>query len=217
MLDSSVDIPSRTLLSQCKQRGITNPEARRRLEAAMASLPKPPGNGHQPVQPQGPRYEIWMPWYKRLLAKGCARCGGEPSGWAQRQIQTPYRFKRFVLWMVNLAPRFASMVSVVTSKRVSSDQYAERQASCATCPAQVIQGRAIGDTVRETSYCGACECPKWYASRNAVRNLRSRWACPLKHHMGSDVNAVYRAHLDIKRATERAATADDGSSGSGGN
>jgi hypothetical protein len=138
---------------------------------------------------QGPRYVFWRPWYERLLAKACNRCGGEPSGWIQRQIQAPGRFKRFVLWIVNLLPRFASLIRVLTSRSVSAEQYAERQASCGSCPSALIQLRFVGDDIRATSYCGLCDCPKWYGSRNAVRNKRSAWRCPAKLHVGSDRDA----------------------------
>ena len=181
-------------------------------EDAKRPPPEPtPGNGQAsaaPDIPQGPRYEFWRPWYKRLLAKGCARCGGAPQGWIQQQISTPYRFKRFVLWMVNLIPRATSFVLTVTSKRVQSEQYAERQAACGACPAALIQLRVVRSTVRETSYCSACACPKWKLSQNAVRNWRSRWACPLRRHLGSDANARLVEYLRAK--TEQPHAEGDG-------
>src|SRR3990172_11711469 len=87
-----------------KQRGIVDPAVLRRLDAARCAPPRPP-KVSAPVAPQGPHYEFWRPWYARLLPKRCARCGGAPQGWIQQQISTPYRFKRFVLWTVNLITR----------------------------------------------------------------------------------------------------------------
>lgn len=198
-----------TVVIESLARGISDPLVRRRLEAAMSAAPDPPPDPPIRREHGGPAHEFYRPWYSRLLAKGCKRCGGEPQGWVQTQIETPYRFKRFVLWVVNLAPRLCSLISVVTSRRVSLVRYAERRASCATCPAAVIELRVRGSEVRETSYCGACSCPKWRLSRNAVRNWRSRWACPLKRHAGSDPNAMYHGYLRAKN--EQAAAGGTGS------
>lgn len=153
----------------------------------------------EPVEPSpGPKYVPWRPWYERLLAKGCNRCGGDPSGWVQRQIQTPYRFKRLILWIVNLLPRGLSLIRVLISRSVPDEQYAERQTACAACPSAVIQLRVKQGLVHETSYCGLCDCPKWYASRNAVRNRRSAWRCPAKRHIDSDRDAVFAAYVRAK-------------------
>jgi hypothetical protein len=168
----------------------------------LAEYPPIAEPAEQPQAAQGPRYVFYRPWYERFLAKGCKRCGGDPQGWLQTQIQTPYRFKRFVLWIVNLLPRGVSMIRVVTSKRVSSEQYAERQAACGECPSAVIQLRVRRGKVSETSYCGACDCPKWRGSRNAVRNKRSAWRCPAKLHAGSDRDAVFGEYVRAKAAQE---------------
>lgn len=178
--------------------GITNPEVLKRLEAAMLAPPQP--ESAATYHPRGPTYEYHRPWYERLLAKGCNRCGGDPHGWVQKQIQTPYRFKRLVLWLVNLLPRGTSLLSAVLSRTVPQAQYAERQAACATCPSAVIQLKVVQGLVCETSYCGLCDCPKWYGSRNAVRNWRSAWRCPAKRHAGSDRDAVFAAYIRAKVA-----------------
>ena len=164
----------------------------------LAEHPPPVDIAEHPQAPSGPRYIFWRPWYERLIAKGCNRCGGEPSGWLQRQIQTPYRFKRFVLWTVNLLPRFVSLIRVLASRRVSSAQYAERMASCGACPSAIIQLRFAGSRIRETSFCNLCDCPKWYGSRNAVRNKRAAWRCPAKRHAGSDRDSVFVEHVRAK-------------------
>jgi hypothetical protein len=157
-----------------------------------------------------PRLQFHRPWYVRFMAKGCNRCGGEPYGWVQKQIQTPYRFKRCVLWVVNLVPRGFSFVRVITSRRVDSERYVERQAACGACPSAVIQIRVVRGLVRETSYCGMCECPKWRPSRNAVRNWRSAWKCPAKLHVGSDSNAHFVEYLRSKTESAGNGRAVDG-------
>lgn len=177
-------------------RGITDPKVLARLQAAMVAMPDemPPMQvGHH-----GPKYEYHRPWYVRFMAKGCNRCGGEPPGWLQKQIQTPYRSKRMILWLVNLIPRGVSFVRVVTSRSVSSEQYAERIGSCGACPSAVIQLRVVKGSVRETSYCGQCECPKWYGSRNAVRNRLAAWRCPVRRHAGSDPYLVFAEYVREK-------------------
>jgi len=168
-----------------------------------------PDNGQAsvaPEAPQGPRYEFHRPWYSRFIGKGCNRCGGQPPGWVQKQIQTPLRFKRLALWIVNLVPRGTSFVRVMVSGRVDSEQYAERQASCASCPAAVIQLRAVKGEIRETSWCSQCECPKWHYSKNKVRNWRAAWSCPIRRHDASDPNAAFVAYLRSKQEVAAGAT-----------
>lgn len=202
---TSTDLSQPSILSpNC--RGITNPAVLLRLEAARLATPGP-----DPTQVQqlrgGPRYEYWRPWYSRLLAKGCARCGGgEPSGWVQRQIQTPYRFKRFLLWAVNLMPRGASLIGTVASKRVSLEKQAERDAACGACPGMVIQLRVRKGTISETRFCAECSCPRWFGSRLDYKNKKAGHRCPLKRHPGSDHSLVYAAHL---RAKTPAASGED--------
>ena len=181
---------------------LADEDSRRAVEEPPVETPN--GNGQQPRQPSGPRYEYHRPWYKRLLAKGCARCGGQPMGWVQQQIQTPYRTKRLILWLVNLLPRMASFASVMLSRRIEATEYEARQAACATCPAAVVQLRVVKDEVREASYCSACSCPKWYLSRNGIRNWRSRWACPIRRHSGSDPDAMYADYIRAKQAASAA-------------
>lgn len=188
-------------------RGITDRRVLERLQAAR--LAPPVAQAPMPLPQRGPQYEFYRPWYRRLLAKGCARCGGEPMGWLQRQINTPYRTKRTILWLVNLLPRAASLVRVTTSRRVDSLRYWERQAACDTCPQAVVVLRMHREGVDETSYCGLCDCPKWYGSRNAVRNRCSGWHCPAKRHAGSDPDAVIVAYLRAK-AEPRASAEDNG-------
>jgi hypothetical protein len=181
-----------------KIRGITDPKVLARLQAAMLAPPEP--ESAPKAYHHGPNYQYYRPWYERLLAKGCSRCGGEPAGWAQRQIQTPYRFKRTILWLVNLLPRGVSMIRVLLSRKVSSAAYVDRMASCNTCPSAVLVLRVVKSKVKETSHCGLCDCPKWYASRNAVRNKRSAWRCPAKLHAGSDRDAVLVEYVRTKAA-----------------
>jgi len=169
------------------------------------------GQSHAPPeQPSGPRYDIHRPWYSRFAGKGCQRCGSnQPRGWIQRQIETPYRVKRLALWLVDLLPRGCTFLATVTSRRVQSDQYVERQAQCGTCPAAVIELRVRGDSIRETSYCSACACGRWYLSRNKVRNWRSKWRCPLRRHSCSDMDARYHEYLRTK-SEAAARTAENG-------
>lgn len=177
----------------------------------IAEHPPEPRAAEQSQPSQGPRYVTWRPWYERLMAKGCNRCDGEPPGWVQKQIQTSYRFKRFVLWSVNLIPRSVSLVRVLASRSVSSEQYAARMASCGACPSAVIQLRVVKGEVHEASYCGQCECPKWYGSRNAVRNKCSAWRCPAKRHAGSDRDAVFTDFVRAKtESTQENGGSDNG-------
>lgn len=146
-----------------------------------------------------PTYVVWRPWYKRFLAKGCGGCGGNPPGWLQKQIQTPGRIKRFVLWCVNLMPRGASLVRAVTGGLVPADEFTVRQKACSDCHGALVSLRAVKGTMRETSYCGLCDCPKWWLSRNAVANWFKKRTCPLSRHPGVNPRAVYELYVDSKR------------------
>ena len=182
----------------------TSPLAKQLAEEdAKRPPPEPtPGNGQShanvPQQPQGPRYEFWRPWYKNLLAKGCARCGGTPQGWVQQQISTPYRTKRLILWAINLVPRLASFISVILSRKVGLDQYGERQASCAVCPGEIIQLRIVKDEVRETTFCALCSCPKWFGSRLSYKNRKTAHLCPIKRHSGSNPDQRLVSYIATK-------------------
>lgn len=193
-------------------KGITNPAVLRRLQAAMLD-PAEPEPGQIPYAPHGPRYEVYRPWYKRFIAKGCARCGGEPTGWLQRQIQTPGRFKRTILWLVNLIPRGASLIRVVTSKQVGWSSYVERNIVCGACPSAVIELRVLRGTIHETMFCAMCSCPHWFGSRLDYKNRKMAHRCPLHRHAGSDPDSVYREHVRAK--SEFTASGED--SGRNGN
>lgn len=189
----------------------------RQIAEYEATLPPvvEPENGRSqavPEQPQGPRYEAYRPWYARLLAKGCARCGGEPPGWIQRQIQTPYRLKRLLLWSVNLIPRGFSFVRVVVSRRVHLDQQAERDTTCGACPGMVKQLRVRKGFVCETRFCGECSCPKWFGARLDYKNAKAGHRCPLKRHSDSDPNAVFSEYVQRKLA-EAASGQESGDAG----
>lgn len=217
MLDLLVDIPS------WLRRGITNPEAMKRLEQALLEAGKPHRNGKAMVHqaPSGPQHEYYRPWYERLLAKGCSRCGGQPQGWVQQQIATPYRFKRFVLWTVNLAPRGAELLKVVLSRRVSDEQIAERGTKCENCPGAMVKGqwtpgrlvqlRVMNGTMQETSFCNLCTCPTWRMPRwlrwlwdvgahLGYKNTKDGWKCPLRLHDGSNPDMVYEEYRRSKQA-----------------
>jgi hypothetical protein len=214
-------------------------ELAQQLAEEDAKRPPPviPENGRasvpsEPQTPQGPSYAIWRPWYKRLLAKGCARCGGEPPGWVQRQIETPYRFKRALLWLVNLIPRGASLVHVLLSRRVSAEQQAERDAQCQDCPGitagcngshtpgRRVQLRVIRGVVKETSFCNLCDCPMWRIPRRLrwiwdlgshlpYKNKKKGWLCPLRIHAGSNHELRLVEHVRAKQAAAPALGADN--------
>ena len=187
---------------------LADEDSRRAIEEPPVEQPN--GNGQQPRQPSGPRYEYHRPWYKRLLAKGCSRCGGQPQGWVQTQIATPYRFKRFVLWIVNLLPRAASFASVILSRRIEAAEYEARQAACATCPAAIIQLRVVKNEVRERMFCSQCSCPHWFGSRLDYKNTKAAHRCPLRRHARSDPDWRYVEYLQSKNKELNNASKSDG-------
>ena len=205
---------------------ITSELARQLAEEDAARPPVIPENGRASVAseiqpPQGPRVEFHRPWYQRFIGKGCNRCGGEPPGWLQRQIGRKRvngewfpRTAALVLWLVNLVPRGASFVRVVTSGRVSAVQYASRQATCASCPMAIQQLRMVKKSVRGTLWCGLCGCPKWVASRLDYKNTRKAHRCPAKRHDGSDPDAVFAEYIRVR--TEQAAASALGAAISNG-
>jgi hypothetical protein len=144
------------------------------------------------------QYVIYRSWYE-LLFGGNALSTDLP-GWIERQIETPKRFKRLLLWSADLIPRGVSMIRVLLSRKVSSAAYVDRMASCNTCASAVLVLRVVKSKVKETSYCGLCSCPKWYASRNAVRNKRAAWRCPSKRHAGSDRDAALSEYVRARMA-----------------
>lgn len=155
-----------------------------------------------PVAPQtstrhqhGPHYEFYRSRYRRLFGDGCARCGGPSIGWIQRQLQTPKRIMRFILWVANLVPRAVRLWTALTHGYVGWDEYDERQAACGPCSDRVIHLRLLKGAIREKSYCGACDCPKWWFARLDIKNRLRGWRCPMRRHVGSDPYDVYRIHV----------------------
>jgi len=168
------------------------------------------------VSSRGPRYSIYLPWFSRIIGKGCARCGGRPPGWVQRQMTTPYRFKRFVLWSVNLVPRMCSLIGVVMSRKASFAQQAERHAKCERCPGVSSQEswtpglvkelRLVRGRMTETSFCNICDCPRWrmprwirwlwdIGSHLDYKNSKKGHRCPLGLHEGSSYERIYLEYI----------------------
>lgn len=190
------------------------------LKAVDTANPPPPpiesdnGRGKGETPAFDPRYRFPRPWWDRLFGAGCAGCGGKPPGWLQRQIQTPKRTMRLILWLANLLPRGVSLWTALTGGRTSGEVYDERQAMCSTCPDAVIHLRLLKATIHEKSYCGACNCPKWWLARLDIKNRLHGWRCPKRRHAGSDIDAAYRVYALGKAAgAQRVATAASGIAG----
>ncbi len=184
--------------------------------------PAPPetpanGRGHGETPAFDPRYRFPRPWWDRLFGAGCNTCGGKPPGWLQRQIQTPRRIVRLALWLANLLPRAVQLWTALTGGLVDQDAYDERQATCEPCPDRVIHLQLRKGSMREKSYCGACNCPRWWLARLDIKNRLRGWQCPRHRHGGSDSDAIYRAYVVGKAAEARTAAANGaGSTGNGG-
>jgi hypothetical protein len=185
------------------------PESERQTGPPMAHVPSPQPCGGQPRSqsiPQGPQYVRRRSWFKALVAtvekQSCSTCGGGSyTGWIQRQIETPGRIKRWLLWWVNLVPKGASFIRVVTGGFVSADEFMRRQGKggCADCPGATIRLKMLPTGMRELSYCELCGCPKWWFSRNKVANWFKKRGCPLNRHPTKDPNTIYIAYVEAKR------------------
>jgi hypothetical protein len=164
-----------------------------------------PGGAASLQRHQGPQYVRRNSWFRNFIAlvppRNCATCGAGPyTGWVQRQIENPGRIKRWILWWVNLIPRGASLVRVVTSGLVGVDEFIARQKACADCPGAVVRLKLVKGTIQEKSYCGLCQCPKWWLSRNEIANWFKKRECPLNRHPKQNPNAIYTAYVETKRA-----------------
>jgi len=102
------------------------------------------------------------PWDVRLL------------GWTYRQIVTPRRIVRFLVWIVNpmrwVRARIA--LAAIIGPRVSEEEYRDRQSICGVCEK------------RDGDFCRACRCPRWRLSRLGRKNRMARHHCPHKRHSG---------------------------------
>ena len=116
-------------------------------------------------------------------------------GWLIVQVATPQRVKRAALWSLRFPPRAWSFLRVVTSKRESPYEKAERDDACAECPFRVYRMRRTKQGVVMDEHCGKCGCPDWYFSRNEVRNGYSKWLCPERKHAGQYPDDDLREHL----------------------
>lgn len=206
---------------------ITDPDARRRLQEAMVAEPRPesPPVTRPPQVDPLDRYRVprKIAGWRRITA-GCAGCRRtEPRG-LQRQIETPERFKRLPLWFTGLPSSAARLWTALTGGFVDREAYDKRQTACDSCPDRVIHLRVVKRGMCETSYCGACDCPKWLLSRisdriwdeaeqryvesawwKAIKNRLRGWRCPKRRHAGSDPDAVYRVYVLAQLSEERRA------------
>lgn len=177
----------------------------------------PGGGGAKKEMQSGPRYVRYRTRFARFIGKGCARCGGDPPGWVQRQVETPYRFKRSFLWLVNLVPRFGSFTRVLFGRRVSFEAQVARHEKCQTCPGMhgkdswtpglVIELRVVKGAMTATRFCGLCDCPRWripkflrwildVGSHLDYKITKKGLRCPLGRHEGSNPDFVYLKHID---------------------
>lgn len=104
--------------------------------------------------------------------------------WIAAQVATPGRFKRFLLWTLTFPARVWSFVKVVTSRRVSLEEYAWRENACRDCPFRHYRIREDRTGFHLDEHCSKCGCPDWRMSRNEVRNWYSGWRCPARRHPG---------------------------------
>ena len=95
-------------------------------------------------------------------------------GWVYRQIVTPRRIVRFLVWIVNpmRLVRARIALAAILGPRVSEEEYRDRQSICKVCEK------------RDGDYCRACRCPRWRLSRLGRKNRMARHYCPHKRHSG---------------------------------
>ena len=121
---------------------------------------------------------------------------------------------RLLLWIVNLLPRVMRLWTALTGGFVAQGEYGERQTVCDPCPDRVILLRLFKDSMREKSYCGACNCPKWWLARLHIKNRLRGWHCPKRRHGNSDPDAAYRVYV-LGKVAEAQRVVMDGNEGDG--
>jgi len=192
---------------------ITDPDARRRLEEAKLEAPRPepsfiPQTAHvDPID----RYRIprkFVGW--RHITAGCASCRQAEPRWLQRQIETPERCKRLILWFADLLPRATGLGIALMRGLADRDRYDKRQARCDPCPHRVIHLQLLEGIMREKSYCGRCPCPTWWLARLDIKNWLLGWLCPEALHGDSDPDAAYRVYVLGKVADAQRTIMDGG-------
>ena len=233
MLDSQRPTGPLSLLSPAAQERF-----RASMEAAAAAPPAPvaaDNGGARPALPSDPltRYRVRPSWWSgwQPITAGCASCGQRQQSWLERWLNGPDprlprqpfpRTRIFVfwlcVWLATLPIRAVRLWTALTGGLLDQDAYDERQATCEPCPDRVIHLRLLKGSMREKSYCGACNCPKWWLAKLDIKNWLRGWRCPKRRHVGSDPDAVYQAYVVGQTAEARAAaTSDAGSTGNGGN
>lgn len=145
--------------------------------------------------PIRPRVKIAARWDKALLA------------WGLRQITQPHRISRWLAWWTKFPWRVASFTRVVTSRRISDEEYEARNDQCFGkytenfAPCERLYFRIAGSGMM-TAHCAGCGCPatmlssltsiadagwlarilnRWIGGKNRKR----RWYCPLYRHPGT--------------------------------
>jgi len=130
-----------------------------------------------------------------------------------RLVSLPSDSRSFVV-------RLWSFFRAITGGKVNAKIHQGRQAVCGKCPKRIIV--PVTKTVRPTkskpvkvviekSYCGPCNCPKWYLSRLDNKNWFAKWKCPLRRHAGPYSDDAVRSWLiENGHATDEQLEADGG-------
>lgn len=162
------------------------------------------GCGSGPVL-NGPYYVRRGSWFHDFFGKptpigGCQGCSSSSySGWIQRQIEMPGRVKRWLLWWINLIPRGAEFLKVMTGGFVTPEEHQIRQGHCQECRGSIKRLKLKNGIMQETGYCLLCRCPKWFLSRNNVANWFRKRGCPLGLHPKKDENAIFTLYVEEKK------------------
>jgi hypothetical protein len=97
--------------------------------------------------------------------------------WFHYNLMTPLRFKRFLNWTFspNRYARAYIALTAILGRRVSDDQYRQRQTICGGCAFQ------------KDGFCTECGCGHWVGSRLRFKNKLRGHICPLERHAGTYV------------------------------
>jgi hypothetical protein len=110
--------------------------------------------------------------------------GGRLYVWTIRQLTTPKRIIRLLLWAIRLPVRLGSLVGCLFGGIEERAEYLTRMSICGECADRIVHLSLKRDRVCEKSYCGRCGCPPWYLSRLDNKNWLSGWRCPKRLHPG---------------------------------
>ena len=165
------------------------------------------GNDSSEAPPIGPTYVWREPWWKRLLR--CESCGGQ-GGWLQgflsaRKMPGEWfpRIRRTFVGAANFAGKAAEFISTVTGGFVSAATREARQEGCRECPQRIIYRSWRGSRIVESaSYCGACNCGKWFMAVLFRQIGFTKFRCKLGRHADTDVRRLVQLSVGVSAPEE---------------